>query len=946
MIVQNTFALNLDARRSEIISIINEELSEVERLSRQQGNRNPDYLLRMAELNFEKGRLWKDKENEEFLALSTEKRRKINKKRFFIQSEKYFNNAMSLASTLVKKFPSYKNISDVYYILGFDAKEKGNVNKASKYLGDAIKLSKQGTEIKIKSQIALAENYYNRKAYRKAIPLYENALKFKKDRWWTKDSFNLAWCYYRARQYAKSIDTMKDVFNKSSDNRFVDLREQVKRDIGLVYATSGRINDGIKFFEKLGIDFSDELLRIAIQLKEEGKFTEANKVLRYAEKYVKRDDKKIDVHIEQLVLYEKYNQSASHLRVSKSLFQYFKKNALDGRQTQILSYQVGKMGALLQKRVVSKSYKERQKTRQVLASRANAYFAMMMELEPAKASEYRFLMAETHYANAEFVKALTEYEAAFSQSQKDNNRKYANASMDGMLACLAKKSVPKSVKNKFYVPTYESFLQMEPKSKKAWSIYQKLFNTYKDNKQYDEAESVLERFHNVFPTSYGQQEAMIAHLMEVSRQKNDHKKIREWIEKINRGQYKVSNKYRKKLQELLTTIQIDKVQNSLETGDKKQALIGYHRILEDPHSTKRSKINAKYNLAALYYELGAANEAHDWSLKAMDEMEARDVYNFADSFLAIGNYLFGSLYFTRSANVSSKVMMKLCKIKTKRKTIAFKNSAYIYLSNNNLEDVEKLIQVAKQCNVFKGAIREVELELLKDYGVAKRWEKYEKMAEEMSFIKGNWALLIVPYEKLIEVHQKYGNSNRVKELTDKQNRFYQYAKDKRIKLSVEALDVIASKKIQTLNYLYNQLVAVNLLFPEKVYNQLVMKKLALLDQISILVNEIQKIGSGDGIITSYTVLMKSYQDVANALKNFKLPKDKDAGFVNAFNKAMAETYVPLYRKADAVKVEAIKVMNQNDILSSSNIELNQSTDLPVAYWGPYLGVTMDKGGKR
>ncbi len=40
-----------DERRSRILDIIDEELSEVTRLSKQRGNRDPELLLRAAELN-------------------------------------------------------------------------------------------------------------------------------------------------------------------------------------------------------------------------------------------------------------------------------------------------------------------------------------------------------------------------------------------------------------------------------------------------------------------------------------------------------------------------------------------------------------------------------------------------------------------------------------------------------------------------------------------------------------------------------------------------------------------------------------------------------------------------------------------------------------------------------------------------------------------------------
>ncbi|HLT22132.1 MAG TPA: hypothetical protein VKZ84_01765, partial [Bacteriovoracaceae bacterium] len=67
---QLSWAQRLDGRRQQILKIIDEELSEVSRLAKQQNFRSPDTLFRVAELNLEKGRHWLDFENENYLKLS------------------------------------------------------------------------------------------------------------------------------------------------------------------------------------------------------------------------------------------------------------------------------------------------------------------------------------------------------------------------------------------------------------------------------------------------------------------------------------------------------------------------------------------------------------------------------------------------------------------------------------------------------------------------------------------------------------------------------------------------------------------------------------------------------------------------------------------------------------------------------------------------------------
>src|SRR5687767_9651378 len=81
--------LTLDERRKQIITIVDEELSEVSRLAKQENFSSPDTLLRISELNLEKGRLWREAENEEFLGIPVNDRRNVKKSEYFKRSSQY-----------------------------------------------------------------------------------------------------------------------------------------------------------------------------------------------------------------------------------------------------------------------------------------------------------------------------------------------------------------------------------------------------------------------------------------------------------------------------------------------------------------------------------------------------------------------------------------------------------------------------------------------------------------------------------------------------------------------------------------------------------------------------------------------------------------------------------------------------------------------------------------
>ena len=135
VLIQTAFAqkLTMDNRRKQIIAIVDDELQEVSRLAKQEDFRSPDHLLRISELNLEKARLWRETENEQYLAIPSEERRSVSKNDYFKKSAQYFEAANETAEVVVKRFPQYKGIGEVYYILAYNNKELGRNELAKKY---------------------------------------------------------------------------------------------------------------------------------------------------------------------------------------------------------------------------------------------------------------------------------------------------------------------------------------------------------------------------------------------------------------------------------------------------------------------------------------------------------------------------------------------------------------------------------------------------------------------------------------------------------------------------------------------------------------------------------------------------------------------------------------------------------------------------------------------
>lgn len=936
--------LTLDERRKKILGIIDEELAEVSRLAKQQNYNVPETLLRVAELNMEKARHYREAENEQYLAIPVKERVNVDKDDFFQRSTKLFNSANEAALRVVKKFPKYSGIGDVYYILAYNYKELGNHKQAQRYFELASGTAKD-PKINVKSKQALADYYFNDKKYSKAIPLYETSLKSTDDRWWTKDAFNLAWSYYRVRNYDKAINLMREVHRKSG-GKYVDMRSQVERDIGIFYVDANRINDAIKFYESLGMDYTDEFIKIATAITAQGRFEQAEKLLAKVKGIEKNPAKRNEILLAELGLFDKYNRNNEHLATSRELVNIHLKSPLSKQHFDKLSFQVNKKAAELQKATASDLYKSVPKVRRQKAAEAIAYFDLAAQLHPEQKAEKMFFQGETAFAAGQFSKSIDLYLKSFDVAKEKNDRKLMSQNLEGMLAALGQKSLNPKIAEKYYTPVYSRYVSFDSKSERASSIFVKLFNSQYDGKDITGAEETLSAYAKNFPKNFKTQEAMLAKVMDHYREKKNYDKVKAYVGRINDGEFKVSKKYADALRSLMTKIQIEGVQQSLQRGEKDVALKGYHQIYESDESTPKAKTNAAYNLAALYFELGDTNKSYQWAVIAIRDMSVADVTQFSDSFLSMAAGLFLRQQFAQSADLSYRIVAKLCRENSSNKVVSYKNSIFIALANKELDKAIEIKNFGKNCSIPDSVVSEVSFEILKDLASEKRWETYGEILKELEKNSKNYPQLIRPYEDLRLQFVSIGNTQEARQILDKQNRFYNTAKSQKLDIPVEALDLIAERMLSSVLDKKQQLDQVTLSFPEATFNGAVKRKLQLLDQMTSEVNNIQKIGSGKGIVEAYRIVIEAYENFANSLKEFT-PPGKSPEYIESFRKAMAEVHGPILANARKQRKEIKKLIIDNKILSYSNYAVLYS-DLEKAkrYFTEKEAILMDRGGRR
>lgn len=938
-------ARNTNEKRTEVISIIDEELNEIMKLNKQTGNRKPNLLLRMAELFLEKARHIKEQENLRYLSLDRLTRANSSKASYFKKSKQYFVRAQKTCVYILKRFKKFKHRGDIYYILAYNAKEFQQGNKAKDFFKRAIKYSSKSSNSGQKSKLALAEIYYNQKAYKKSIPLYKEAFRKKKNRWYTKNAFNLAWSYYRVKQKTKAIALMNKIYDLSKNSYYVDMRKLVERDLALFYTESGRTKDAIKFYRKIGKNIAPNLIKVAKYLITQGKRTSAESALTEAKRYTTTPKERVEANIALLGVYERYGKTSKHLKICNELYEDYRGGYLDEESLGQLKYHVQRMSALLQKKVASKRYKKQRRTKKKMAKFAIAYFNILAGIDGKNTHRAVFHAAETNYASGKFNEAVGGYDKAYTLSRQKGDKKIARLALDGMIAALGKKGITKETKDKYLTKVYLLYIQKSPRSKRSSRIYQRLFSSYVIQKDFVSAEKVLLRFKKNFPRSISIQEAMLAKIMDHYRSTSNKASFNNWVKRINSGEFKVSRKYAKKVKLHLMTMQFEGVEKHSSRGDKTNALKGYVHIYRGVDSGKDAKRNAAYNVAILFYELGNAKFSYLWSMKALTLMSGKDVKKFDATFLAISSDLFNRLEFEKSINVNRKVLDKLCKEKNKNKKLFFRNANVVLLSEGKLNESQKLIRRAARCSMDKAEIQRARVDLMNAVIEKKQWGQLAPLIDALSKDKAFRPTLIYPLSILRKAFVNSGRERDAASLKSRILEYYAAAKRKGHNIPLSSLDVVASYKLVSLARLVNKLKAIKLRFPEKTYNSRLKAKFSLLDKVTSKSLSILEIGSGEGIVTSYKYLVSSYQSLVDEIINFA-PKGKSPEYVKSFQATMRKIVLPLGQKAKDFRGEAKKQILKSSILSVNNSFFLNGNILKInlEYRPPLRGVLMDRGG--
>lgn len=935
-----------EKRRQELIELLDEELKEVTRVNKQTGGAKPEFMLRMGQILLEKGRLLRDLENQKFLEIPQDERAKLNRDEHFKNSARYFEQAQKTVLVLLSKFKNFDEKAEAYYILAFNAKEQKQDEKAKKFFEMSLQVSKGESVITDKSRIALAEIYFNKGSFDKAKDLYEAAIKVKRDKWWTKDAFNLGWSYFKIGQYNKAIQMLNESYELSKSNKYIDMSRSIERDMAYFYTEAGKIDEGVQFYKKNGKNISEVLLKVGRYLKTQGKFTVAEKALTQALLYKQNDKEEADINLELLSLYDKFGRESEHLEACKSLVKQFDKGALAQEQIDILKFNTQKMGAIIQKGIVEKTFNHNLDLLKKKTQAAITYFMIDAKLNPAKAQSSFFLAGETFYAINDFDNAVQYYAESIKLAQKNNDKEIEAKAGHSLMASLGK-GVKKETQETYLVPAYEAYLTSKPKDEKSAVIYQRLFSAYFEKKDLSGAQKTLYRYRENFPQDHEPQERMLAEVMDHYKKSNDKKALMEFANKIEAGEFRVTPEYRSKVKALMLGMQFESVEQSSQKGDKKGALKGYLQIYKSPDSSADAKRTAAYNIAVLFYETNDGRNLYQWSERAVQLMTVEELIKFEKDFIMFTTDLFQRRMFKESSSLSEKLFDKVCTSNSKNKKVFFKNANVIYVSEREFDKSRAIIQKASGCSLDSSFIADANLDLLNELAESQKWGSFNDVIKSLENDKMMHAKLIYPVSILANELELIGRADEARNWRARMVNYYDVARKAKLDISLEGLDAIALMRLPKLESELKNLNQIKLAFPEDKYNQALKLKFKALEKLTTSAIEIAEIGSGIGIVKSYKFLVQGHESLVKEISDF-IPSDKSEEYVRSFKKGMSGLVVPIEKQAKDFRKAAIKKIETENILSSDNSWFIGNVNLPFSpeFFVDKHGVLMDRGGAR
>lgn len=923
-------------RWNQILRLINEEVRTINMVVKK-----PQKLMyRLFELKSEKIKLFKEKENKEFVANKAKFGKKITRKGSFKKTLKLYQEAQKYGKSLLRKFKKTRYKAAIYYTLALNARDFAYDKKELGYLLKAIRYSKNQKQVRYLATTSLAEYYYNNKKYGLAVKNYEKIIGNREDEWLTKNLYNYGWCLLKTHKFDAAINRLEEGYKLSPDEFYVDMSGQIMNSLVSFYVYGKQIQRGITFIDTHATDKEEALLKLAQKSSGKGFFKETEQILSGLETRIKPETKNelyTDMRLFQFDLYTQYHKSKKLLNIARMLPSLTLSDYQRNDTVRKVSDVVGARQIIL-KKDFSKQDKTYNKS---TLNEIITYFDILSKINNVETAQYEFFKGETYYSVNLFKNALSSYKSSLSYYDKVPSAKdLRSQNMDAIFSAIELikfSSKQKKVELEF---AYNKYLSYWPNDTKAQNIYPRLFALHLSNKDYPKMQDAIDRYIVNFSKDTEKQKDLYRTLLDTLIKTENTKLLAAKINKIKVGYLSFAAEEIKKSETILANILFTHFQDLNKKGKSKEALEGYKLVHFTDFYPQSIKAEAAFNMGVIYTDQLNHSLALTWYQKSFNlysKKEKAEKRDFLEKMALRTELLQNFLY---AAKINKFILSNFCSDKTRNQKI-FVKSIQNDLANDNISTVMSNIKKHKKCTTsFTSELKKEILTHLFENGhennlvsFIKRYKITDKFRDEVSHY----------YEKLFWKYYKRNSSKQKKFLSKLKRIKY----DDKSKLLVSALNNYNSFSKNVKKFKRSPIITTKMKDPAK-FSKLLQERLGGLQPLINEADAIFKQGHGQISVLVFDKLASLTNELSLEIKGYSLAID-DKDFQKQFSSQMNTLSKNIAAENKKYKKQAQELVEKYEILVSWRKDSHPSRKIidvsDIRSPASVLGITFGRGSK-
>ena len=167
------------------------------------------------------------------------------------QSLEWNKKAIEICDYIIKKYPTYQGLDEVYFFMASNLMETGQALAAVRYYTLVVEKF-QNSKFASDAYFEMGEYFFNNNNVFKAIPNYKAIIdKYPDNKFYGFALYKYAWCMYNVGEYEQSVKLFQQVVEVADKINDLSLKEDALNDMVAPYAESGSVDEAEKYFKNI-----------------------------------------------------------------------------------------------------------------------------------------------------------------------------------------------------------------------------------------------------------------------------------------------------------------------------------------------------------------------------------------------------------------------------------------------------------------------------------------------------------------------------------------------------------------------------------------------------------------------------------------------------------------------------------------------------------------------